>query len=946
MAFILIHSFVTVDNVVWEVQYDVDTDIVQAFSTPDSPFSIVSEAELGLSEGYIIQSHCKPGTYTRVKVVAQTAHPFAAVVYEYNSPECSPQNPCTIEITDIAITHESAAGLKDGQLLVTAVQGNGAYATEYSLDNLNWQSENLFYGLMPGRYVVYVRASTIFTNEKCYGSQRVTINPGQAVDEIDYPWEERLCKFFRLIRDGVTSDIREPIKWDNITFIGKRDREWHGFKGMFSDGIIELEFDCESGKEVIMEAYETDGSDAEVAFQYGYTYNGKEVILFPGKLNFNTYKELVGKVALSVDKDDFNSLFQSRFESKVSMASMQGFDGAFILPPPVLEIPLHAKEFIRNYKVESSAVITATQAQTQNQKLWLRPDTSVPAISEIETNFGFPLSFSVSEPGATDEYNWDLQNAGTYSFGIKYNHTLTLRFWNLHTIASRNYGYKIRSIFRVDNNEQVIGAAIEGSGSLDRGQARSIVIPLAVDGSFTMDLIPGQKVYFYSYIEWSGGSNIIMRGSTTENSSLITAVALDRAPVSVCATWFLFDVLNHCTKVITNNRTRILSSFLSRKSGTQAQNGEGALNAITNGKQIRRFEVEKAPLNISLRDALSSAKDIFCLGYGFEQVGNVEVVRVERPEYFYQNREIIVIEELVKDSYRKEVAKDLLYNEIDIGFDKFQDSGFNTLDEFNTRHEYVTPIKTNKLKLVAKSKLIASGYAIESSRRQQFSETPTNSFQNDEEPFIISLAEDGINFKPETDQAFEQVEGLISPSTAYNLRLSPLRMLLNWSVWLRNSFHYKQPATVLKNTLTVQNGDLTTQYKATEPAPVGDINKMEWQEKQDISLSNYEVEERIFKPQYIYAKTRLTPDKVQLITDSMQGRSTDLTNYGYIVIKNPEGVYEGGWLDEIEYNHHTELCSFKMLEKWDSPVVPGAACCKYLVINGCYVLINGEKIIM
>jgi hypothetical protein len=118
-------------------------------------------------------------------------------------------------------------------------------------------------------------------------------------------------------------------------------------------------------------------------------------------------------------------------------------------------------------------------------------------------------------------------------------------------------------------------------------------------------------------------------------------------------------------------------------------------------------------LIISLKDLLTSVKNIYCLGYGVERAGSRDVVRVERVSYFYRDKKIYEFDHCL--SYREEVAKDILYNELEFGYDKFLSSGFNTLDEFNTKHEYITPIKTNKAKLTVKSSLITSGYSIEDS---------------------------------------------------------------------------------------------------------------------------------------------------------------------------------------------------------------------------------------
>ncbi|WP_062045502.1 T9SS type B sorting domain-containing protein [Lentimicrobium saccharophilum] len=69
----------------------------------------------------------------------------------------------TIIITEPAIlagnvtwTHESFPGANDGSITIsTPTGGSGAY--EYSIDGINWQAGNVFNGLAPGFYDVYIR---------------------------------------------------------------------------------------------------------------------------------------------------------------------------------------------------------------------------------------------------------------------------------------------------------------------------------------------------------------------------------------------------------------------------------------------------------------------------------------------------------------------------------------------------------------------------------------------------------------------------------------------------------------------------------------------------------------------------------------------------------------------------------------------------------------------
>jgi hypothetical protein len=843
---------------------------------------------------------------------------------------------------DVNVTNESIAGLHDGTATINAA-GTAGITYTYSLDGINFQTSNVFTYLFAGNYIVYVKGQT--DSNSLIKTANFSITAGaQPASAIDFPWADKFCYFFKLFRNDVEYIIREPIKWDSVNIVGKRDVEWHGWNYQYSDGIIELEFDCAAGKEVIVAEYETNGNDGQVLFQYGFTYKGVTYVIFPGKLNLNTYKRFPQKVACSVEREDFNSIFQSRFESKVSMAATKTVGELDIVPPSTLNFPLHSKEILRTFKCENNTIYYAPQESLVHGNVYVFPDTSEAQLTEIEEFATYSLGFTLNPPYDFSLYNFKIKFDGVYTFNIKY--SIFIEVIPL-IMPAGPYSVTFRSYYRKKNADGFQQVLLHESASYDLHKNEPLQVVINVDHNLLVNipLAIDDEIYIFTVAEYIEGFTAYKSFKAQQNYISIIVTGLDTAPATTCKGWWLFDAIDHSIKVITDKKSLLKSNFLSLKSAQQIVDGAGALNITTNGKQVRNFDIANAPLQVSAKDLLLSAKAIWCMGMGFEKAGNLEAIRVERVNYFYRNREIIVIEECW--DYREEAAKDVLYNEVEIGYDKFQDQGYNTLDEFNTRNEGLTPIQTNKLKLVQKAKLIASGYALEDSRRQQFSKSSTNSYQNDDEAFLIAMRRvDPSTFAPEKNEAFDVVNNVISPSTAYNLRLSPIRMLLNWAIWLKNSFFYKASTEKIKINYVAQNGAMQTQFKATEPNPIGDLNKSLWTEKQDIDLTNYPVEEQLWRPDWVYFKCRLTPDKVNLINDAMRGQKNDGVNYGYIVVKDYNGEYQAGWIYELNYNFATEQADIKMRMKWDSPVEPGTGCCAFLVVNGCYVKINGQKIIL
>lgn len=163
-----------------------------------------------------------------------------------------------------------------------------------------------------------------------------------------------------------------------------------------------------------------------------------------------------------------------------------------------------------------------------------------------------------------------------------------------------------------------------------------------------------------------------------------------------------------------------------------------------------------------------------------ESLVNTQVVRLENREYFYRDIELFVIDplDMVRKSYREKINTDILYNGITIGYKKYPEDELNTLDEFNTKQEYLLPFKTNKNKLEPLSDFIASGYAIEKQRRAQFEneENGKSSIEYDDDVFIVALTTEKYE-SPILEIREHEIrlsQALINPPTVpFTIQISP-----------------------------------------------------------------------------------------------------------------------------------------------------------------------------
>ena len=138
---------------------------------------------------------------------------------------------------------------------------------------------------------------------------------------------------------------------------------------------------------------------------------------------------------------------------------------------------------------------------------------------------------------------------------------------------------------------------------------------------------------------------------------------------------------------------------------------------------------------------------------------------------------------VIKDyeSARIMPAKEYLLKSITAGYIKWQsDTPYGT-DEFNANHTY--ELGGNEGTLSLSSELIGSGYLIEKIRRQS---EPTKDYPTDEDIFIVCVLPTGAGYVAETTENFENEAGIISPTTAYNLRITPSRIMDNWQPYWDN----------------------------------------------------------------------------------------------------------------------------------------------------------------
>lgn len=353
-------------------------------------------------------------------------------------------------------------------------------------------------------------------------------------------------------------------------------------------------------------------------------------------------------------------------------------------------------------------------------------------------------------------------------------------------------------------------------------------------------------------------------------------------------TVFLYDAIERCVQYYSSQVDCFKSNLLGRTERGYAEDGEGALIAITNGFWLRRMN-EKS-LFANLKDLIEFANSVFCVGFGFETVDGKQIFRLERREFFYDKTTTVLSLGKIYDLKRR-LASKKFYNQIEVGYSGKIDIGqVNAIDEFNTIRRYSIPVLNTKNSLKVSTTMRVSGYQIEAQRRFAASTKDSNL---DDENFAVVLVRDGDSYRPKTNEGYAQILNVLDSETGYNYDISPGRIVKNWLKVIASSL-IRSSNKIVKFAFGEVNYSMATR-KFTETTLT--------YENGDIDLSNIEpiVDNEIFE-----FSAPLTAEQMELIVANP---------YGIIEFKDRFGVTNEGFIaDEgIEHDASNNKADFKLI---------------------------------
>ena len=539
--------------------------------------------------------------------------------------------------------------------------------------------------------------------------------------------------------------INEPEGFRDFNITIERDPDKHGLFYEFGGDDELLGFDrvtlsgqSYSPYEFINTILDSKGIDSKIQLEF----LSDDISQYKADFDFESLNIEDYKISVNVRRVLLGDLFRTRIETPVDFSGTTSIDGESITGLSPDSMFLHGKAinssfFCNDRQTDSSDFIPVTSSTTPNNGNPVYSNIGYVNITDnsIKTynNTGLGLT-SVPVPLFT------LNEGGVFLINeLQINKLISCGFG-----GSTNWGL----YYRVGENDEILFASATGgrqSGGFVDADFEYSITNFTIDIPVT-DIRGSIDVYIYIKIECSGsGGDITLEDGVKDNVGVfklkedfldITLEGLRDS--SFCDVYPVFESTNHIIESITNQVNVLESSYLSSVNFTMYQ---------TNGYSIRKFIGSDSNVSSTVKSSFKDQFDKFLhnnfgLGYAiYENNGQFKIL-IERYEEFYQDNEIEYIDNIQDTTYFVEYDKELIYNEVKIGYKDFpkstDENKSNNLDEFNTEHNYLTPIESVKNKKEYISEAIASGYKIENQRREQFKDVPSDTVSDDDKMFVIN----------------------------------------------------------------------------------------------------------------------------------------------------------------------------------------------------------------
>jgi len=588
------------------------------------------------------------------------------------------------------------------------------------------------------------------------------------------------------------TDIIEPIGWDGLTIALTRNFENHGIIKTIENTDFQF---IEDAYVLLKSIYDTTGADSIAFLKVEYQCESEAFqLLDTFKFDFNTYKRTCGDMCMIEIAVNANSCLNDlmvRMSQDIDLATTSDIDGNAITPLAEVDITLGGQDIvIRNRAIRDGGGTTfQITLDTQDYdecpclgQVYHSLALSLTQIQEIPAfNFLNPTaqSFNCATETIQEQTDWqtsqlpnytiwerDLDNISLQELCIEPNYAFNLDIDISGTVTIRStVNAKITNIFvwfhRYDGTSWV---AFDVTNILlidydIPDNFTPVVIPFSYTQSFGPGFADSQQLYFYfeiQYITPDGETNDCkqMRFDWSYDEGSFLEMRIDTScPATTIKGVNLKDTFEFLPTALVGDCYDV-----------QCNDECMADHILTNGLKLRR-KPDTSNLFLSWENLFRNTSKIFNLGWGISGSNLI----IDKAKQFYQQNNTISLGAV--DEVKISNAKEFLFGKVNVGYSKWESEEYNGLDEMNTMRKYSRQGSNSDKTLDLVSQFITAGYTIEITRRK----SPFSSdWRYDSDTFVINI--DGSN----AVQGVSDPYNIVSPSTRYNYRLTPIRNLLNW----------------------------------------------------------------------------------------------------------------------------------------------------------------------
>lgn len=694
----------------------------------------------------------------------------------------------------------------------------------------------------------------------------------------------------------------DPVGWDTLGKRIKRDARWHG---VFFEYSPKLKF-IKDGRAIIHSLYEQHGPDTEITvIIYKKNKSTRQFDLYyTGKINLMSLSITSLYAECNVEQTGFTQKLKNRQDIKVNLSQTISQEGKPLSFVDAVTKDLPQKVILKRFTRDKAYMcgdecIQGTSFIVNDDQTWYilySFDSSTLSFDEISERFSYGLQASQIDPVTAQKHTHKVTDAGVHRVSFHCHNRMTI----IDPIGGSSSFQLLLTYGRPGNyTTEVVGTA----SSLAAG-----VIYQQFENDFTITLEKEDEIYIYYKLvcdDVVGGSGqVIFQEDFIEFTptpvNLITNISIEADTIFPASQASLHLMHEAFTRVVENitDRTDCFRSTLYGRTDSQPvtypADGDAALKGFANGKRVRGFPEVDNPNYASLKDLIEVAQAVDGAGIGIEIQNGKERVVVEKLPYFYQNVRVVQFA-WVKD-IEKLVLPEYYFNELDGGYDKWGNEAIGNLDEPNARREFTLPISQIKKKLSLKSPYPASSYLMEQVRREHYTVSQTKDNKFDSDNFLLQFMRDGGVLVVEYADNFENVANVISEATLANVRLSPMRNIINNGALIRGGLYHRDDQKI-----KLAFGEGNTKLMSKLP---GDDYSTFSGNVLETEVSVNKLARPLWIPEGYKFKATVDQHVMSLI---------EANRYGYIEFAQDDRAWKKGYLLDLEPDPKSEMSTFTVL---------------------------------